>query len=241
MKDDVESLAEKLSIDLGTSYDQWFTPRGYPGVACAVLDSIYSTGNHYTGVRRLVSRYVDHRKDEGADPTQDTATDLVNFIERSGGAEAFAEMTGYRWRAWSSKTAPFKAEVALDAARLLKAHEYESIASIRERLADREERENSDIARGWYRIPGQRSGLTWNYMLMLSGLPGVKADRMIRRYVTRALDRERLIGAKTASRLVEEAADALGLPHTTLDHTIWRFESKREYLKSPDFQPGQKG
>lgn len=63
---------------------------------------------------------------------------------------------------------------------------------------------------------------------MLNGLPGVKADRMIRRFVTRALDWSRPINAQEASELVEAAATEIGVEYSTLDHAIWRFEARGE-------------
>ncbi|MGW0436770.1 hypothetical protein ACWDV4_30030 [Micromonospora sp. NPDC003197] len=39
----------------------------------------------------------------------------------------------------------------------------------------------------WLAVPGQGSGLSWNYLLMLIGCPGVRADRMDCRFVAAAL------------------------------------------------------
>lgn len=58
---------------------------------------------------------------------------------------------------------------------------------------------------------GQRSGITWDYALMLAQVPRVKADRMVISYVARAIDcpPNRLVPAKAAA-LVHGVAKAKG-------------------------------
>jgi hypothetical protein len=62
---------------------------------------------------------------------------------------------------------------------------------------------------------------------MLSGLPGVKADRMVRRFVAAALElpNELAISAEDAGALVRDAASNLGVDERVLDYAIWRYES----------------
>jgi len=83
----------------------------------------------------------------------------------------------------------------------------------------------------WPRHPtfGRIAGVadqTWNYFLMLAGHTGVKVDRMICRYVARAVGAEPDdIAPKRAAQLVAEAAAELGADPHELDHAIWAFES----------------
>ncbi|KAA8719185.1 heme peroxidase [Corynebacterium spheniscorum] len=110
-------------------------------------------------------------------------------------------------------------------------HSLETVSDVVDRLAERESRERSDIAKEWLAITGQSSGLNWNYFLMLVGIPGVKADRMVIRFVTETLGRPKEVSSKEASRLVEAVADDLNLNYIQLDHTIWRCQSPtRDYL-----------
>jgi len=60
-------------------------------------------------------------------------------------------------------------------------------------------------------------------LLMLAGVPGVKADRMVLRYVSGALGH--VVGAVEAATLVSGLADSRGPSRTKLDHAIWRRES----------------
>ncbi|RCS91642.1 hypothetical protein CIK61_17760 [Brevibacterium aurantiacum] len=71
--------------------------------------------------------------------------------------------------------------------------------------------------------------VTFEYFSMLLGVPGVKADTMIVRYVNNALraaGHEAVIG-KVARTLVIEVFDALqkGESLTHFEHALWRFQS----------------
>lgn len=237
MTTDEELLRARIIKEFGKDPESWFCPDGYQSVALAILDSIYSTGHVYQGVINLIDRYCELRRKEEGDPKTDTATDLIEAFERWGGVEGFALKTKNRWRTSSSLQAPYKAYAALEAAKILAAHSIETAGDVVNRLTERESREHSDIAKEWLAITGQSSGLTWNYFLMLLGIPGVKADRMVIRFVTETLDRPKDVSAKEASRLVEAVADDLNLNYIQLDHTIWRFQSERDYSKPKSTSP----
>ena len=226
-------LRDQVLEDLGESDAEWHNPSGYASAALCVLDSIYSTGNHYTGVTRLVDTYCSLRRDEGADPQVDRSTDLVEAVARWGGVDTFVERTGYRWKTSTRSGAPYKAEAALGAAVALQANGLETVDDIRAALSVPSEQEPAPIKRAWLALPGQRSGLTWNYFLMLAGVPGVKADRMVTSYVGRALGRK--VDAKEAAALVSALADERQVSRTKLDHAIWRKESGREvYVRNEE-------
>lgn len=231
MTTDEDLLRARIKKLFGTDPEGWYRPDGYQSVALAILDSIYSTGHRYQGVINLIDRYCELRRKEEANPKIDTATDLIEAFNRWGGVEGFALKTKNRWRTSSSLQAPYKAYAALEAAKILAAHSIETASDVVDRLTERESREHSDIAKEWLAITGQSSGLTWNYFLMLLGVPGVKADRMVIRFVTKALGRPKDVSAKEASRLVEAVADDLKLNYIQLDHTIWRYQSNRDYLE----------
>ena len=228
---DVQKLLTHITAQFGTDPERWFLPDGYQSVALAVLDAIYSTGNRYAGVMNVVNGYRRLRADEGADPEADTVTDLVDAFRRWGGVDEFVLKTNNRWRTSSQLHAPYKAYAALEAAKVLARHSIETVSDVAGRLDSRASREHSDIARQWLAITGQSSALTWSYFLMLVGIPGVKADRMIVRFVTQVLGRPREVSRKEASRLVEEVADIMGVNCIYLDHTIWRYQSGRPYLQ----------
>lgn len=222
---DVELLSALVVAELGSDGQRWFTPDGYDGLALCVLDSIYSTGNRYSTVLRMLARYREVRLEEGGDPFSDGPSDLLAAAERWGGTGGFVAQTGYRWRVSTQPRAPFKASSALAAAQVLQRAGLETVPEVRAALTNRASQEASPVKREWVKLPGQRSGLTWTYFLMLAGVPGVKADRMVVRYVSRALGRD--TDSRTSALLVAAVADRHGLSQTKLDHAIWRKESGR--------------
>lgn len=230
--EDVQKLLAYVTTRFGTDPTQWHQPDGYDSVALAVLDAIYSTSNNYTGVTNVISRYRTHREIEGADPGVDTATDLVETFGRWGGVDGFTVRTQNRWRTSPHHHAPRKAYAALEAAKVLAQHSLETVVEISAQLDSRTAREKSEIAKQWLAIPGQSSGLTWSYFLMLIGIPGVKADRMIIRFVTSALERKKQVFPKDASRLIEQVADIMEVNYSHLDHVIWRYQSGREWRQT---------
>lgn len=222
---DLELLSALVTEHLGTDGERWFTPDGYDGLALCVLDSIYSTGNRYSSVIRMLQRYQQARVNEGGDPQSDGPSDLLSAAERWGGMDGFVARTGYKWRVSTQPGAPFKAVAALGAARVLQRAGFETVADVRSALTDRDTQPSAPVKKEWVRLPGQRSGLTWTYFLMLAGVPGVKADRMVVRYVSRALGRE--ADPRESALLVAALADQHGVSQTRLDHAIWRKESGR--------------
>lgn len=65
--------------------------------------------------------------------------------------------------------------------------------------------------------------VTWEYFLMLSHHPGVKADTWIIRFVEAAIGRR--ADSQEASTLVKQAAFELGMSSTALDYAIWHHMS----------------
>mgnify|MGYP007040923327 CR=1 FL=1 len=231
--EDVMALCKLIKEELGTDEQKRFQPDGYGCVALSVIDAIYSTGNHYSGVLNVVSRYRARRSSESGscdeEKCEDTASDLVEAFDRWGGIEGFVEATANRWKTSSKKGAPYKAYAVYEAAKILKEHGLETPHDLKDKFSCRENREKSDVTHKWKAITGQRRDLTWHYFLMLVGIPGVKGDRMITSYVSRALG-NRHVSPTEASRLVERAADELNLAYGRLDHAMWRKESRRDFI-----------
>ena len=114
-----------------------------------------------------------------------------------------------------------KAEAVLIEARALAAAGIATPADVFASPPDRLDH----LRESWTVVTGQASGITWDYFLMLCGLPGVKADRMLQRFVSRALGRE--VTADRAGALVLAAAEGLGVASPQLDYRLWRQESTR--------------
>lgn len=218
--EDGQRLAAYVMAHLAAP-DQWPPePAGYPGsLALCVIDSVWSLGVHYGSVVNVVSRYRHHRRQQGADPERDNLSNLLAVYDVLGGSEGFAGMVGNNQRVSSAPNAVLKAEAVQHAARSLAAGDVDSCDDLRTLVAGGAI-ESTKAA--WLAVPGQRSGLSWRYMLMLAKVPGVKADRWICRFVARALGLPE-VTSSFAACAVTRAAGILNESTIRLDHAIWRY------------------
>lgn len=208
MTDDIDlaALITACETDLGDP-DLWFMPDGYPdSLALCIIDSIYSTGARYSSVVNIISRYRDYRKQRGGDADTDGTDELATSITEVGGPDAWATQIGNRRPTSTQPGAPLKAEAILTLARVLPEHGVHSARHLR--AAATKPDTLKGIERAWRATPGQRSGITWDYALMLAQIPGVKADRMVIRYVARAIGAPpEKLSAERAARFVTQVAE----------------------------------
>lgn len=199
----------------------WKKPDGYPNsLALCILDSIWSIGVNYDRhVVPVLKRNCQMAADAGRDANRDTPCDLVTTIEQVGGSDAFADGVGSRHRT-SSRNGIMKAEAVGEAAQLFCGNGILAAADLTSRGAD--------VKPQWHRIRGQRSGVSWKYLLMLAGIDGIKPDRMIHGYITNAIGVR--VTDQEAIDLLTNVQRAWPEPRPTLlelDHAIWRYQSGR--------------
>ncbi|MFH5230393.1 heme peroxidase [Antrihabitans spumae] len=227
-----ELLLATCTRDLGDP-DLWITPDGYPdSLALCLIDSIYSTGAHYTSVLNVVRNYRDYRRTQAANADSDGAPELLTTIGELGGPDGWATKVGNRRPTSTAPGAPLKAAAIASAAETLVELGIETTSELRAAAANGQ---IDAVKQAWRRVPGQRSGLTWEYALMLAQIPGVKADRMVIRYTARAIGLpESQLSAKRANELVRRVAEVKGWNIIHTDHAIWRFESGRQVSREAD-------
>jgi hypothetical protein len=198
-------------------------PAGYPhGLALCVVDSVQSTGVKYTSVGNVVDRYRAYRRERGGDPATDGVPELLATFTECSGPDGWADRIGTRNRT-STRSGVLKAEAIRDAAVVLTAEGIETTNALLDTAAEEVRLEKA--RRSWCAVTGQRSGITWRYMLMLAGVPGVKPDRMICRFVADGLGvPRRSVTSRFAFEIVTAAAKEMGMSATALDHAIWRFQ-----------------
>lgn len=222
---DVAALMSACERDLGNP-DDWHNPSGYPdSLALCVIDSIYSTGAKYSSVVNVVNRYRAHRAEAGGDADTDGLNELIASIDALGGADGWATQIGNRRPTSTAANAPLKSvAIRQVAASLVEL----GISTTAELHASNQADALTNLESAWRAAPGQRSGITWDYALMLARIPGVKADRMVIAYVARAIGTvSNRLAPSTVAALVSEVAQLKGWDVIRLDHAIWRFESKR--------------
>lgn len=216
----VDTLVEYCKSHLGEQ-EVWATPEGYPdSLALCIIDAIYSTGSHYTSVTNVIDRYrAKHGKTDGA-------AALLDSIKAAGGAREWASSVASNLKpAHTRSGAPLKADIIEQAAQLMVSQGIDTVDDLVERVSASPQ--DNPVHSGWKKLPSQSSGVTYNYLLILAGLPSVKPDRMVLRFLARALGTTD-ISTQQAVDLISAAADSLSVSPRTLDHVVWRVASGRE-------------
>ncbi|MBA8795854.1 hypothetical protein FHX74_003495 [Friedmanniella endophytica] len=218
---DVTALVSYCEQHLGDPH-VWEAPPGYPdSLALCIIDSVYSTGSHYASVVKVVDRYREKRG------SADGARGLLESIDAVGGPQAWArEVAGNVKPANTRPGAPLKAEVVQQAAQLMTGLAIDTVQDLV--AVVRPSPTDNPVHTGWKRLPSQSSGVTYNYLLILAGLPSVKPDRMVLRFLGDTLGRS--ITRDDAVALVTATADHLGVSARVLDHVVWRAASGRELV-----------
>lgn len=208
---DVMKLRERVESDLPAEWPEW--PGGWPGeIEAALLDAVFSMRAVYSGALRVVEAWRTHR---GPGPLDD----LHQLARYRSDPESLLGILQNRQRVPGGSTTKAEAVTAA-AGRLIEAGAVSS-----ETFST-----TSAGQQGAYTgVPGLGQ-VTWTYLGMLLGSPGVKADIMVRRFVARALAVDD-VPAETAERLVEAVAEDLGRSPTQLDHAIWSYQRS---VRAPD-------
>ena len=177
-------------------------------------------GSRYGGVVNVLNSYRGSRRETGGEPSTDGPTELLAVIGAAGGPKGWADSLGNH-QLTSTRSGILKAQAVEQAATGLQQRGVERPHDLAGLSPDRLD----ELKGTWRAIPGQRSGISWRYLLLLIGMPEVKPDRMIVRFVSAAVGRKSDLG--TTAELVRAAAPELGTDVRTLDHRIWRFQSGR--------------
>lgn len=220
---EVDALVEYCKRNLGEQH-LWATPGGYPdSLALCIIDAIYSTGSHYNSVVNVINKY---RRARGHN---DGASGLLCSINDAGGPRAWAKsVAGNEKPAHTRPGAPLKAEVIEQAARLMVDLRIDTVGQLVDAVQD-SPKDNPVLDR-WTRLPSQSSKVTYHYLLILIGLPSVKPDRMVLRFLERALGPTADLSTDRAVQLISAAAKSMEVSTSALDHVIWRAASGRELL-----------
>jgi hypothetical protein len=202
---------------------EWKPFEGYPGsLALCVLDAIWSVNARYPIVRGVIQRYRNQWRFQGS-PDEDGLPELLAMYDALGGVDLFIDEVGIRNRVSTQPGAMYKGEAVFRAATEL--HNLGVDTAEQFRLADGAQL-GGQAKDAWCAIPGQGSGVSWRYLRMLTGLPDVKPDRMVIRFLAAALSvEERSVAPDRAVALVQAAAKHFGIDQRALDHEIWEYQS----------------
>lgn len=222
MNADIEQLRAACERDLGDPAS-WPMPVGYPNsLALCIIDAIYATGARHETVDTIIERYRSYRAGQGGDADTDGAPELLANVEALGGPEPWAAQIGNRRPTSTRKDAPLRSVALTEVAQAFVALGISTTEDLRVVAADPELAK--EAKRAWCAIPGQRSGFTWRFLLMLAELPGT--DPSVAGYVAREIGRD---GPIDTAGLLAAVADAAGWHADALHQAIWRFEARRAH------------
>lgn len=214
--DDVAAVVRRCRAVLGDPA-AWVAPPGYPrSLALCTIDAIWSIGVRYKNVEGVIARY----RASVEDADRHDLKDLIVEIDRAGGADVWRTQVGTNHRT-SSRGGIYKADAVAQAAVALVALGLDSTADLKRATAS----QLNVGEKAWRAVRGQRSGISWHYLLLLAGIEGVKPDRMVCAFLQRAVPA--VPDPMTARALVLAAAREMSVSARTLDHRIWRYQSGR--------------
>lgn len=121
-------------------------------LALCALNSAHSLRAGTPSVRRLHRRYRDHRLAAGADPEQNSGSDLLAVIDAAGGPEAFSDDVT-RNRSKLPGTKRLRADGIAEALGDLEALGVTTSEHLRERS------EEDEVRRAWTRVKGLKLAL----------------------------------------------------------------------------------
>jgi hypothetical protein len=198
-------------------------PRGYPdSLALCLIDSIQSLRNSYTKiVVPVLKRYGDYRSQRGGDAHTDGLREFLAALNEMGGVQQWCASVGTHHKA--PGTSVLKGEAMRQAATVLLAIDIDTAGDLREATEDADRLES--VRKAWMSVRGLGKA-SWDYLLMLAGADGSKADTLLLRFVTRAFGLEKTVASKRAQASLKSAASALGVTQKRLDHAIWLYESQ---------------
>lgn len=197
-------------------------------VATALVDAVFSIRARYGGVARRLEEFAQHMGQDGVD----SLTALATLDEATLRSIMGDGVTAGR----SKASAAIEAAVAFRKLTGTPGEPLETAASVRRLIecevshADRPETER--LKKAYTGVKGL-GWVTFEYFLMLLGVPGVKADTMIRGFIAEALDVDKdAVSAHHARALVVHAHQEIWPEHdgpslTAYDHGLWLYQRSR--------------
>lgn len=192
----------------------------------------------------VVNNYRTYRKSQRGNADVDGVVELLGTFEHLGGAMAWTDQVDNHWLT-STRSGILKSEAVRREAHALADRNAWTVADLHAAALDGS---LPAIEADWLGVTGQGSGVSWGYVPILArpqarsgasanlieayadAVIGVKPDRMITRYVARAIGgTERDVSNRTAGALVKHAAKEMGCDVFGLDHAIWRYQSGRPH------------
>ena len=203
----------------------------YASVPLCVIDAVFSIGARYESTERTVTEFCERyhwQRDGRGGVKEHTVSEFLRLLEPYENRwEEMADRVFRNRQRTSARSGILKAEATFKFAKALQQFGIETFADVLKSGL------RSDLRQAIKAIPGQSSGLSYAYFLILAGnQDGVKPDRMVTRFVADALG-VRNVALEKAEELVRQASTILraGFPRlvpSSLDNKIWKYQRGKE-------------
>lgn len=203
----------------------------YASLGLCVIDAVFSIGVRYESTERTVNefcaRFKWQRDGRGTVPER-TIRELVDLLQPFENRwDDMATNVFRNHQRTSARSGILKAEAVYRFTKILHSFGVESFVDVLKFGL------RADLRQTIKMIPGQGSGLSYAYFLILAGhQDGVKADRMVIRFVANALGVPN-VSQDIAEHLVRQASvilqkDFPTLVPSVLDNKIWKYQRDQE-------------
>ena len=230
MSTDIEKLMHGLEVIPKENFTKY--ADGWNGrISLALIDAVFSMGARYEtangkGVGPNVNALATQWKGAAVDPSDDLK-ELISL-----GEETVREVMGRGKVSPGRDSERYKSIAVLEAAQNFVNVGVVNSADITSRWVQDEEF-RAKLKNAYTSIPGLGC-VTFEYFTMLLGIPGVKADRMIVRFVENALG-EGVPSEQRANAAIKEVyeewrkAEGNNASLIEFEHAIWRYGSEHTH------------
>lgn len=230
----VAKVIERIKSDIDLSESILGDEYYYNSLTFCIIDAVFSIGVNYIAVQNTVRKYCNyydlkifrnpHTSNFPEHEQQETIISFIKKIEEMG-VNDFTDTVLQNRQRTSTRSGILKTEASLRFAKALAAHKIDTFKDISKVQID------ISIEKKIREIPGQKSGISFKYFLMLAGdIDLIKPDRMIIRYIENITQTK--IREEQIIEIIKKAAAVLQqeFPNITarsLDHEIWKFQRQQ--------------
>lgn len=194
----------------------------YAHLPLCVMDSVFSIGVKYESATNAINRFCIHFNiDKFSKNKEHSTTDFLQLMENVPLIELTEKIYCNRQRT-STKNGILKSEAVIKFLKLLQKYRIEYISDINNLIV------NDNLENEIKKIPGQASGISYKYFLMLTGSDDlVKPDRMILRFLDSitnhriSLDDCQIIFQEVVKQMNKTG---FNLTPKKLDSLIWNYQ-----------------
>lgn len=220
-----KTLLENIDVtkyELTEEYD-------YSCIPLCIIDSVYSIGVRYEGVKNVISRacqWLEIPKQH--QPNQPASLTTTAFVQKllKHSPEYLAKNVFKNSQRTSPTNGILKADAVCRFASVVTKYHVETLSDVY-RIAN-----NSSFDAEIKKIPGQTSGISTKYFLMLAGSSDlIKPDRMIVRFLENTLQRK--VHISECQHIISEVCKLIKQSHhymtpKILDNVIWQYQRSQQ-------------